>query len=395
MIRPHLKRTQTRNEKPPEVKKKTEGVWQTYTYNGPLTPELEQAFKKEASRALSRSSGTPLGFSVSTSVTTVNGVTRGSTEFQVGKGTAWTSEERRNLDEKFGRLAPDGRMIGPDGRPLYPPNGPQIKELEDTPHQPRTILPPPSAAHTHTAHNAHQPQAAVPPHAHAPNAHTVGSSAGGTVHQQDFAYAYPSPVSPKGAGYQDARTGPQSVVSTTSGKKSSRHKTSDGQQPGSVASGHGHQERRGLAAADAAGRGHVQPSSHGQGHASTQGSSRVSQTDPHHHSPAPHSTAPALAPINTNPVHPLHPNHHHSNQDHAHFTPTTLDKKHGHLGGISSYPAQPTVVGVGVGGTEKPLPPPPEAHTRSRSEGGGGSLRGWSSSFRAKREGRTKREGAV
>ncbi|ODO11392.1 hypothetical protein I350_00171 [Cryptococcus amylolentus CBS 6273] len=86
--------------------------WQTYTYNGPLTPELEQAFKKEASRALSRSSGTPLGFSVSTSVTTVNGVTRGSTEFQVGKGTAWTSEERRNLDEKFGRLAPDGRMIG-------------------------------------------------------------------------------------------------------------------------------------------------------------------------------------------------------------------------------------------------------------------------------------------
>ncbi|WVQ71447.1 hypothetical protein IAR50_000984 [Cryptococcus sp. DSM 104548] len=389
--------------------------WQNYAYNGPLTPELERSFKKEASRALSRSSGTPLGFSVSTSITTVNGVTRGSTEFQVGKGTPWTSEEKKILDEKFARLAPDGKMIGPDGRPLYPENGTQITAIKDTPHQPKAILPPPSAAHTHTAHNAHQLQAAVPSHAYIPSAHTTGSSAGGAVHRQDYAYAYPSPVSPgTGAGYRNVQASAGTVVSSavpSSGsgsgsrgtKKSSRHKVSDPQAPGlvhahtqqhdPVSSGHGHQERRGLAAADTAGRehahSHVPTSSH-------KGSSQMFQTDRYHHSPRPHRAAPALVPITANPVHPVHPSHHHQNHEHAHFTPTASEKKHGHYGGISSYPAQPTAAsgaGVAGAGMEKPLPPPPEARTRhklSRSEGGGGNLEKWTSRFTT-----TKRGGAV
>lgn len=53
-----------------------------------------------------------LGFSVSTSATTVNGVTTCMTEFQVGKGTVWTAEETAMLDAKFAALAPNGRMVG-------------------------------------------------------------------------------------------------------------------------------------------------------------------------------------------------------------------------------------------------------------------------------------------
>lgn len=53
-----------------------------------------------------------LGFSVSTSVTTVNGVTACLTEFHVGKGTAWTAEETAMLEARFVALASDGEMVG-------------------------------------------------------------------------------------------------------------------------------------------------------------------------------------------------------------------------------------------------------------------------------------------
>lgn len=53
-----------------------------------------------------------LGFSVSTCVTTANGVTTGLTEFQVGKGTPWTAEQMAMLDARFAALTPDGRMVG-------------------------------------------------------------------------------------------------------------------------------------------------------------------------------------------------------------------------------------------------------------------------------------------
>ncbi|WVQ89223.1 hypothetical protein IAS59_002975 [Cryptococcus gattii] len=125
--------------------------WQNYQYNGPLTPEMETTFKTEASRALSSIGSGSLGFSVSTSVTTVNGVTTGLTEFQVGKGTPWTAEEMAMLDSRFAALAPDGRMVGPNGRPLImiESQHPKISPIEDTPiAAPRSIEAPP-LVHAH------------------------------------------------------------------------------------------------------------------------------------------------------------------------------------------------------------------------------------------------------
>ncbi|WVN88986.1 uncharacterized protein L203_104201 [Cryptococcus depauperatus CBS 7841] len=119
--------------------------WQTYTYNGPLTPEMEQTFRREASRALSQKHGAgPLGFSVATSFTTINGHTTGTTEFQVGKGSHWTHEERAILDEKFAKLVPNGMMNGPDGRPLImgAREHPRITPIEDSP-RPKAIEPAP------------------------------------------------------------------------------------------------------------------------------------------------------------------------------------------------------------------------------------------------------------
>ncbi|WVQ78147.1 hypothetical protein IAT38_000228 [Cryptococcus sp. DSM 104549] len=92
-------------------------IWQTYTYNAPLTPELEEAFRAEAARALSLGTGS-LGYSVSTSFTASRGVTTGSTEFQVGKSTPWTPAERRSLDNYLGRMVPPGMLLGPEGQQL-------------------------------------------------------------------------------------------------------------------------------------------------------------------------------------------------------------------------------------------------------------------------------------
>ncbi|AFR93081.2 hypothetical protein C343_00967 [Cryptococcus neoformans C23] len=126
--------------------------WQNYQYNGPLTPEMEMMFKKEASRALSRMGSGSLGFSVSTSVTTVNGVTACLTEFHVGKETAWTAEETAMLDARFAALASDGEMVGPNGRSLVMSGlqQPKIIPIEDTPvAAPRAIKAPLSVLHTH------------------------------------------------------------------------------------------------------------------------------------------------------------------------------------------------------------------------------------------------------
>lgn len=69
------------------------------------------------------------------------------TEFQVGKGTAWTAEETAVLDAKFAALAPNGRMVGPNGRSLIMTGSsqqPTMSRVEDTP---RAIEAPPPVHH--------------------------------------------------------------------------------------------------------------------------------------------------------------------------------------------------------------------------------------------------------
>ncbi|KAK8869963.1 hypothetical protein IAR55_000533 [Kwoniella newhampshirensis] len=74
--------------------------WRTYQLDGPLYPELEREMQRQASRAFATAQ-TPLGYSVSTSITSVNGVTRGSTQIQIGKGTPWTAAEMKELERRF------------------------------------------------------------------------------------------------------------------------------------------------------------------------------------------------------------------------------------------------------------------------------------------------------
>ncbi|WWD15762.1 hypothetical protein CI109_100184 [Kwoniella shandongensis] len=85
--------------------------WQSYRLNGSLTPEIERELRHQASRAFSNIHS-QLGFSVSTSITTVNGITTASTLLQIGKGTPWTEAERKELERRFLKAVPRGNIIG-------------------------------------------------------------------------------------------------------------------------------------------------------------------------------------------------------------------------------------------------------------------------------------------
>ncbi|WRT66954.1 uncharacterized protein IL334_003919 [Kwoniella shivajii] len=91
--------------------------WQTYTTSAPLTPQLEESFRRQAASAFAHSNQT-MGYSVSSSFTTHNGITTGSTQLQVGKSTPWSPAEIDSVERYLVGLIPPGQLIGPSGRPV-------------------------------------------------------------------------------------------------------------------------------------------------------------------------------------------------------------------------------------------------------------------------------------
>ncbi|KAK6902743.1 hypothetical protein I203_108002 [Kwoniella mangroviensis CBS 8507] len=91
--------------------------WQTYTTSTPLTPQLEEAFRRQASQAF-RCSHQSIGYSVSSSFTTHNGVTTGTTQLQVGKATPWSTSEIAAVEGYLVGLVPKGNLLGPSGTPV-------------------------------------------------------------------------------------------------------------------------------------------------------------------------------------------------------------------------------------------------------------------------------------
>nr|XP_019013362.1 uncharacterized protein I206_01428 [Kwoniella pini CBS 10737]OCF52143.1 hypothetical protein I206_01428 [Kwoniella pini CBS 10737] len=91
--------------------------WQTYTTSAPLTPQSEEAFRKQASLAF-RNNQQTIGYSVSSSFTNFNGITSGSTQLKIGKSSPWTIDEINSVERYLIGLIPKGDLIGPSGRPV-------------------------------------------------------------------------------------------------------------------------------------------------------------------------------------------------------------------------------------------------------------------------------------
>ncbi|WWC85312.1 uncharacterized protein L201_000174 [Kwoniella dendrophila CBS 6074] len=91
--------------------------WQTYTTSEPSTPQLEEAFRRQASLAFHHSPQS-IGYSVSSSFTTRNGITTGHTELKIGKSTPWLPEETASVEKYLVGLLPKGNLIAPTGRPV-------------------------------------------------------------------------------------------------------------------------------------------------------------------------------------------------------------------------------------------------------------------------------------
>ncbi|WWC61306.1 uncharacterized protein I303_103887 [Kwoniella dejecticola CBS 10117] len=119
--------------------------WQTYTTSAPLTRQLEEAFRRQAAMAF-RNTQQTMGYSVSSSFTTRNGVTTGSTQLQVGKSTPWTPEEVSSVERYLVGLIPKGDLIGPSGRPVGyieapPPPSPSIASSSRSASSSKTLKP--------------------------------------------------------------------------------------------------------------------------------------------------------------------------------------------------------------------------------------------------------------
>ncbi|WVW83314.1 hypothetical protein I302_105333 [Kwoniella bestiolae CBS 10118] len=106
--------------------------WQTYTTTAPLTPQLEEAFRRQASMAF-RHSHQSIGYSVTSSYTSHNGVTTGTTQLQIGKASPWSAEEIAAVEGYLVGLIPKGGLIGPSGRP--------VGYIETLPPSPSTTTP--------------------------------------------------------------------------------------------------------------------------------------------------------------------------------------------------------------------------------------------------------------
>ncbi|WVQ98484.1 hypothetical protein IAU59_005610 [Kwoniella sp. CBS 9459] len=91
--------------------------WQTFTTNAPITPELEEAFRRQAAAAFAMSPQS-MGYSISSSMTSRNGQTTSQTSLQVGKATPWTSAEIDMVERYLVGLLPPGHLLGPGGRPI-------------------------------------------------------------------------------------------------------------------------------------------------------------------------------------------------------------------------------------------------------------------------------------
>ncbi|WVF72458.1 hypothetical protein IAT40_007273 [Kwoniella sp. CBS 6097] len=91
--------------------------WQTFTTQVPITPQLEEAFRRQAAAAFAMSPQS-MGYSVTSSMSSRNGITTSHTSLQIGKATPWTAAEIDMVERYLVGLFPPGHLLGPSGRPV-------------------------------------------------------------------------------------------------------------------------------------------------------------------------------------------------------------------------------------------------------------------------------------
>ncbi|OCF44688.1 hypothetical protein I317_01377 [Kwoniella heveanensis CBS 569] len=147
--------------------------WQTFTTKAPITPELEEAFRRQAAAAFAMSPQS-MGYSITSSISSRNGVTTSQTSLQIGKATPWTPVEVDMVERYLVGLFPAGQLLGPSGRPegLIDHSHPSTHSTRSTSH-----------SHHSSSHSHHTGQTFTYSHGGAPSIMSIPStiSEAGTV----------------------------------------------------------------------------------------------------------------------------------------------------------------------------------------------------------------------